>query len=212
MLSTEIFVSDFASVWAPPHTPPLRRWSQGPGNMRTGWLRGLVGRPPWGVFIDFLTRLGQIVPPPSPPPAGDGGGRDRCQFCPPGPGGSQEGLGALLGGSRGSWGVPGGSWEGLGRVLRGVPGGLGALLGRIGRNPAEYLKVNKNLRQMNDLWGPGGPQMAPKRPHVGPKPPPNRPRRPLRPPKTAQEAPKTAQEGVPGAFPTCLHGFFSKKD
>ena len=125
---------------------------------------------------------------------------------PGGPGGVPEGFWGALGGVPGvlgvPGGVPGGSWEGLGRVLRGVPGGLGALLGRIGRNPAEYLKVNKNLRQMNDLWGPGGPQMAPKRPHVGPKPPPNRPRWPLRPPKTAQEAPKTAQEGVPEASPT----------
>ena len=113
------YLSQILPVFGPPHTPPLRRWSQGPGNMRTGWLRGLVGRPPWGVFIDFLTRLGQIVPPPSPPPAGDGGGVIGANFAPRVLGGPRRALERSWGGSRGSWGVLGGSLGDPGRVSGG---------------------------------------------------------------------------------------------
>ena len=134
MLSTEIFVSYYASVWAPPYAA-IKALEPRPRQHEDGVVEGLGWAPPWGVFIDFLTRLGQIVPPPSPPPAGDGGGVIGANFAPRvlggprralerswggpgGPGGSWGGPGGVLGGSwegpergpGGSWGAPGAYW------------------------------------------------------------------------------------------------------
>ena len=79
-----------------------------------------------------------------------------------GPGSSFGGPGGITRGGKGAWGAlgegPGGPGRGPGEVLGGSsgnPGGVPRVFGHLGRNPGKSTKTYKNLRKINDFWGPG---------------------------------------------------------